>query len=65
MADPMNIDLSWRNVVIGIVCVVAANLLLALIEIGGPLPGPHWIWSSIATGVAVAVWFFIAARLRK
>ena len=65
MADDLRLSLSWRNVLIGIACVVAANLALALIELNVVLPGWRWIWGGLATAIAVAVWFMIIAQLDK
>jgi hypothetical protein len=65
MAEEIRLSLGWKNILLGVVCIVVANLLLALIEMSIVLPGPHWIWSSIATGAAVLVWFAIAPRLIK
>lgn len=65
MAEEVRLSLGWQNILLGVVCIVVANLLLALIEMGVVLPGPHWIWSSIATAVAIAVWFTLAPRLLR
>jgi hypothetical protein len=65
VADDLRLSLSWPNVLIGIACVVLANLALAVIEMNVVLPGWHWIWSGLATAVAVLVWFTIVMQLDK
>jgi hypothetical protein len=63
MAEEIRLSLGWKNILLGVACIVVANLLLAVIEMAVVLPGPHWIWSSVATAVAILVWFAIAPRL--
>ena len=65
MADNLRMSLTWQNILIGIACVVLANRGLALIEMNVVLPGWRWIWSGLATGIAVLVWFTIIAQIDK
>jgi hypothetical protein len=51
-----------KNILIGVVCIVIANLLLAWLRSSGDLPLADWMESGIATAVAVLVWFALVAR---
>jgi hypothetical protein len=51
-----------KNLLIGVVCIVVANLLLAGLRSAGDLPLPDWVESAIATALAVVVWFVVVAR---
>ncbi len=65
MAETPQLSLGWRNVFIGVGCVLGANILVALLGMAVPLPGPEWIWSAIAASVGILVWFALAGRMRK
>jgi CDP-diglyceride synthetase len=51
-----------KNILIGVVCIVIAQLLLAWLRSSGDLPLADWLESGIATGIAVIVWFALVAR---
>ena len=53
------------NILIGIVCIVVANLLLVFLRTQVSLPLSPGIQSAIACGVGVLVWFLIVARMKR
>jgi hypothetical protein len=53
--------LTVRSIVIGVVCIVTANLLLGrMVE----LPSSDSLESMLATGTGVIVWFAIVMRVK-
>jgi hypothetical protein len=63
MADKLTFQITWQNLLIGVVFVVVANLIAALLGMFIPLPA--WLWSGIAAAVGVAAWFFFMARWKR
>jgi hypothetical protein len=57
--------LTVRGIVIGVICIVAANILLELLRRMIDLPFSDSLESMLATGVGVLVWFGIVARLSR
>mgnify|MGYP006883745521 CR=1 FL=1 len=57
--------LTVANVLIGVVCIVVANLLLVALRTQVALPLGPGLQSAIAVGVGVLVWFFIVARMKR
>ena len=49
------------NIIIGIACIVVANLLLVLLRTVVGMPWGDGLESMLATGVGVLAWFFIVA----
>jgi len=58
-------SLSVANIAIGLVCIVAANLLLVLLRTVVDIPLSDGLESALATGVGVIAWFLIAARMKR
>ena len=58
--------LTVKNIVTGVVCIVAAFLLLALFQTYVTDTGlPTWLEQAIAAFVGVVAWFFISARMHR
>jgi hypothetical protein len=53
-----------KSVVILVVCIVAANLLLAALRMAVDIPFSDGLESAIATGVGVLAWFFVSSRMK-
>ena len=53
------------NILIGVVCIVVANLLLVALRTAIDMPWGDGLESALATGVGVLAWFFVVARLKK
>lgn len=53
-----------KNIIIGIICIVVANLLLVALRQFADLPWGDGLKSAIATGIGVVAWFIIAGRMR-
>ena len=53
-----------RSIAIGVVCIIAANLVLELLRRLVELPYSDSLESMLATGVGVIVWFAIVMRVR-
>jgi hypothetical protein len=53
------------NILIGVACIVVANLLLVALRTMIDLPWSDGTESAVATGVGVVAWFFIAARIKR
>lgn len=51
-----------KNILIGVVCIVVANLLLAALRNSVDLPLADWLEGAIATAVAIVIWFGVVAR---
>ena len=51
-----------KNILIGVVCIVIAQLLLVWLRSSADLPLADWLESGMATVVAVIVWFALVAR---
>ena len=56
---------SFASILIGVVCIVAANLLLELLRHLVDLPFSDSLQSMLATGVGVVAWFAIVAGLKR
>jgi hypothetical protein len=56
--------LTFRSIVIGVVCIVTANLLLELLGRMVELPSSDSLESMLATGAVVIVWFAIVMRVK-
>ena len=56
--------LTVRSIVIGVVCIVVANLLLELLRRLVELPYSDSLESMLATGGGVIVWFAIVMRVK-
>jgi hypothetical protein len=56
--------LTVRSIVIGVVCIVTANLLLELLGRMVELPSSDSLESMLATGTGVIVWFAIVMRVK-
>ena len=57
--------LSVRGILIGVACIVVANLLLEGLRHLVELPLSDSLESMIATGLAVVVWFAIVLRVKR
>jgi|EndMetStandDraft_2_1072991.scaffolds.fasta_scaffold1284270_2 hypothetical protein len=57
--------LTVRSIVIGIVCIVCANLLLELLRRLVDVPFSDGLESMLATGVGVFVWLAIVMRGKR
>jgi hypothetical protein len=58
-------QITLTNIIIGIACIVVANLLLVSLRMVVDMPWGDGLESTLATGVGVLAWFFIVARLKK
>ena len=54
-----------RNIIIGVVCIVVANLLLVALRQIVNIPLADALESAIATGVGVLAWFLIVNRMNR
>lgn len=61
-ASPQNFNL--KSILLGIVCIVVANLLVVALREFVGLPGSTSLQSGLATVVGVLAWFFIGARIK-
>jgi hypothetical protein len=57
--------LTINTVMIGIVCVVAAHIVLEVVTRFVVIPGRESLWSYAATCLALLAWFIFAARSKK
>ena len=53
------------NILIGIVCIVVANLLLVLLRTAVTLPFSEGIQSAIASGIGAFIWIVLVNRMNK
>ena len=66
MAEPTYrspVNFSAKSIVIGVVWLVVAHLLLALLQSAMPLPFSTFVQQSIATVVGVLAWFYIGGKM--
>jgi hypothetical protein len=64
MADASPASFTLKSVLLGIVCILVANLLLVALKTTVGLPLAEGVLTAIATIVGVLAWFFIGARIR-
>lgn len=57
------VNFSLKSIAVGVVCLVAAHLLLALLQSVTTLPFTITIQQSIATAIGVLAWFFVGSKL--
>jgi hypothetical protein len=57
--------LTINTVIVGIACVVAAHVVLEVVDRVATLPGPESLWSYAVTCLALLAWFVFAARSKK
>lgn len=57
------VNFSLKSIAIGVVCIVAAHLLLALVQSTVALPFSMFIQQTIATAVGVLAWFYVGTKL--
>jgi hypothetical protein len=58
-------EFTLRNIILLVVCIVAANLLLVLLRQVMDVPFSDGLESAIACGVGVVAWFLIVPRLKR
>jgi len=66
MAEPTYrspVNFSAKSIMIGVVCLVVAHLLLALLQSVAPLPFSPFVQQSIATVVGVMAWFYVGGKM--
>lgn len=63
MAEEFRLQITWQNILIGVVFVLVANLIAGGLGMLIPLPG--WLWSALAAAVGVLAWFFFMARWKR
>lgn len=66
MANPTYrspVNFSARSIVIGVVCLVVAHLLLALLQSATALPFSTMVQQSIATVLGVLAWFYVGGKM--
>jgi hypothetical protein len=62
-AGPMKLTVG--NILLGVACIVVANLLLVALRMVVDIPLSDGLESAIATGIGVVAWFYIAARMKR
>jgi hypothetical protein len=66
MANPTYrspVNFSAKSIVIGVVCLVVAHLLLALLQSVTALPFSTMVQQSIATVLGVLAWFYVGGKM--
>lgn len=63
--DPAHspVNFSMKSIAIGIVCIVAAQLILLALQSVTTLPFSTSIQQSIATALGVLGWFFVGTKM--
>jgi hypothetical protein len=57
------VNFSMKSIAIGVVCLVAAHLLLFLLQSMVALPFSMFVQQTMATAVGVLAWFYVGAKL--
>lgn len=66
MANPTYrspVNFSAKSIVIGVVCLVVAHLLLALLQSVTAMPFSTMVQQSIATVLGVLAWFYVGGKM--
>lgn len=57
------VNFSLKSIAIGVVCIVAAQLLLVMLQSMMALPGSPDIQRMVATAFGVLAWFYAGSKL--
>ena len=63
MSNASPVNFSLKSIAIGVVCLVVAHLLLALLQQMVALPFSMFVQQTIATALGVLAWFYVGSKL--